>query len=273
MQQKVGIVAGAGLLPLMAASALESQNKEFKIYAVKESLFLTQPEADRFSSKTEIISIARFGSFLKSLQKNNITKLLLLGKVEKINLFKNFNFDFKTLIILKSLINKNDDSLFKAMLREFEKLKIEVLRQDAYLKELYLTEGISTKKKPSKPDLEDITYGLEYAKKMGGLDVGQTVIVRNKSILAVEAIEGTDECIKRGGQLSNGKGAIVCKVEKTKQDKRFDVPTVGLNTLETMHRYGCHVLALEAGKVFVVSPSDVIARANQLKIAIVSVKL
>ena len=132
--------------------------------------------------------------------------------------------------------------------------------------------GVLTETTPTQEELYDIEYGFKTAKEMGKLDIGQSVVMKNRMIMAVEAIEGTDKCIKRGAKLARGKGAVVVKVAKPNQDKRFDIPTVGIKTLKTMRRYGASVLALEAGETIIVNQEEMIKYADKHKISIIAVK-
>jgi len=269
---RLGIVAGAGSLPLHSAREARAKGIDLIIYTVAEEIAKLEDYSE-FGDRVKSVVLLRFGEFLKTLKKDNITHLILIGKVSKEHIFSDFRPDLKAVSMLASMKSRNDDSFFYTMLREFEKIGMEVLPQSTYLKANLMAEGIYSRKKPGKEDKEDIQFGMYYASQIGRLDIGQTVVVRRKSVLAVEAIEGTDACIRRGGTLSRGKGAVVCKCEKPAQDRRFDIPTVGLNTLDAMKGSGAHVLAIEAGRTFVSDPQQFFAYANRLGIIVVAVKV
>lgn len=271
--QKLGIIAGSGSLPVIAAEEAAGQNIRLQIYAVSEEEFLSEAGAERFNEQVTPVSLARFGDLLNHLKNDGISHLVLLGKVRKEHLFKDQNFDDKSKQILASLENQNDDTLFFAMLREFEAAGMTVLPQIDFLQGLTLKAGQHAGPELSETDRADIEYGLVYAKKMGELDVGQSVVVKNRAVLAVEAIEGTDQCILRAGRLANGRGGVVCKTAKPSQDARFDVPAVGLTTLKSMSESGCHILAVEAEKTLVITPAEMKVEADKLGITLLAVEL
>ena len=143
--------------------------------------------------------------------------------------------------------------------------------QTIFIKNLMVQKGVLTKLAPNEAQNIDIEYGFKIAKQMGGLDIGQSVVMKDRMIMAIEAIEGTDRCIKRGGKLARGKNAVVVKVYKPEQDKRFDIPAVGLRTIKTMKKYGANVLALESGETIIVNAKEMIEFANKNKMVIVAV--
>ena len=158
------------------------------------------------------------------------------------------------------------------IVKEMEKIGITVLDQTIFIKNLMIPAGVLGKHKPTKEQMEDVNYGFWLAKEMGKIDVGQSVIIKDKMIMAVEAIEGTDKCIKRGAKLAK-KNASVIKVSKPKQDKRFDIPTVGLRTLHTMKRYKANLLAVEANETIIVDQEKVIKYADDNNIVLMAVSL
>ncbi|RME90963.1 MAG: LpxI family protein, partial [Candidatus Hydrogenedentota bacterium] len=172
---------------------------------------------------------------------------------------------------LQNLRDRKDDTILSQFTKELANRGIEVISQKLLLQSLLLPPGVYSKKQPDEKTQEDIDFGMDHAKKIGEWDIGQTVVVKDKSVLAVEAIEGTDECILRGGKLARKKGAVVCKAEKKHQDDRFDIPTVGLDTLKVMKRSGANVLAIEANKTFVVTPEEFVAQVNRLGFIFVAV--
>jgi DUF1009 family protein len=266
--KKLGLIAGMGNLPKAVAS--EAKRMGFNVAAIAlqppadESL---KPIADEFHK----ISLGRFGGLIALLKKLAITDVVLAGKVPKDLLYKNKAHiipDMKAVKILFSLRNRADDTIMKAIVREIEELGIRVRNTTDFTKDLLVPEGVLTRKKPSKKELQDIAFGWNIAKKIGQLDIGQTVVVKDMAIMAVEAIEGTDEAIKRGGDLAK-KNAVVIKVSKPLQDMRFDVPVAGLDTLRTMKKKGARVLALETGKCIIVDMKNFISKANEYGIVVV----
>ena len=166
----------------------------------------------------------------------------------------------------------NDDEVMLLIVKEMEKAGITVLDQTIFIKNLMIPAGVLGKHKPTKEQMEDVNYGFWLAKEMGKIDVGQSVVIKDKMIMAVEAIEGTDKCIKRGAKLAK-KNACVVKVSKPKQDKRFDIPTVGLRTLHTMKRYKANLLAVEANETIIVDQEKVIKYADDNHIVLMAVSL
>lgn len=266
--KKLGLIAGMGDLPKAIAS--EAQKMGYKVSAIAlqppadESL---RPIADEFHK----ISIGRFGGLMALLKKQSITDLVFAGKVPKGLLYKNKTKiipDLKALKILFSLTNRADDTIMKAIVREIEGLGIKIHNTTDFTKDLLVPEGVLTRRKPSQKELRDIEFGWNIAKKLGQLDIGQTVVIKDMAVMAVEAIEGTDETIMRGGELSK-KAAVIIKVSKPHQDMRFDVPVAGIDTLSTMKKVGARVLALETGKCIIIDMQAFINKANKDGIVIV----
>jgi DUF1009 family protein len=266
--KKLGLIAGMGDLPI--AVAYEAKRMGYRVAAIAlqppadESL---KPVADEFHK----ISIGRFGGLMALLKKQAVTDVVLAGKVPKGLLYKNKSHlipDMKTVKMLFSLRNRADDTIMKSIVKEIESIGIKIHKTTDFTKDLLVPEGVLTRKKPSKKDMLDIEFGWDIAKKIGQLDIGQTVVVKDTAVMAVEAIEGTDEAIKRGGDLAK-KGAVVVKVSKPHQDMRFDVPVAGTDTLRTMKKAGAGVLALETGKCIILDMKDFIRRADEYGIVVI----
>ena len=175
-----------------------------------------------------------------------------------------------SLSILNKLKNRKDDTIMLALVDELEKEGFTIVDQTTYLKPFMPAVGVLSKKQPTQEQWEDIKFGFELAKHMGGLDIGQTVVVKHKAAMAIEAIEGTDACIKRGGELGRGESVVV-KTAKPDQDVRFDVPAVGRKTLQSMIDSGCTVLAVEAERTIFVEQEAVLDMANKKGIVICAV--
>lgn len=268
----LGLIAGIGGLP--AAIASEAKQMGYRVVAIAlkppadESL---KPVADDFHK----ISIGRFGGLISLLKKLSIMNVVMAGKVPKELLFKNKSSiipDLKTVKLLFSLKDRADDTIMRAVVEELEKNGIKLHKTTTFTKNLLAPQGVLTSHKPSKSDLRDVEFGWGIAKKMGRLDIGQTVVVKDMAVMAVEAIEGTDEAVKRGGQLAK-EGAVVVKVSKPQQDMRFDVPVVGTETIESMKKFSAKVLALEAGQCIIVDREKFIKEADKAGIAVLGVTL
>lgn len=266
MDQRFALIAGAGEIPQILASSAKSQGASFVAIALTEAAIAP---LDSFADRVYRLSIGQVGKIIKTIKKEGIEKVVFIGKVKKDLLFEKIRFDLKALKLLASLRNRNDDTIMLAIVDEFAKNGIEVVDQTTYLRQMMPKEGILTKRKPTNEEWDDIRYGMDMAKRSASLDIGQTVVVRNLSIMAVEAIEGTDEAIIRGGALAK-RAAVVAKVAKPDQDQRFDVPTVGMKTLDSMSSVGAKVLSIEAERTFFLKLDEVVARADALGISIVS---
>ena len=191
-------------------------------------------------------------------------------KYQKRDLIQIHNFDKLEIEIMKNVKRLNDDEVMLLIVKEFEKHNITVLDQTIFIKNLMIPSGVLGKLKPSEAQMEDVNYGFWLAKEMGKVDVGQSVVIKDKMIMAVEAIEGTDMCIKRGSKLAK-KGAVVVKVAKPTQDKRFDIPAIGLRTLKTMKKYKADLIAVEANETIIVNQEKVIKFADENNIVIMAV--
>ncbi len=265
---RIGLLAGVGKLPVEFARAASQSG--YEVYAVA-LLEQTDPAVADFAKDFQRISVAHLEAILNYIKENDIHQVTMIGKVTKELLFNGKIMpDVKMLELLLSLPDRNDDTIMMAFVRELEKIDCKTFDQTALIKQLMPPRGDFTRRIPTDAERSDMDFGFQVAKALGGLDIGQTVVVKNRAIMAVEAIEGTDECILRGGRLANG-GAIVVKVSKPQQDKRFDVPTVGVRTLEKMIEVGAVALAIEAGQTLVVEREKMIALADEHNIAITAI--
>jgi DUF1009 family protein len=269
--KSLGLIAGTGDLPKAVAAAAKKMGYRVVAIALQppadESL---KPVVDDFH-KT---SIARLGGLITLLKKLSINEAVMAGKVPKSLLYKNKKDlipDLKMIRLFFSLKNRADDTIMNAIVAELEKSGIKLHKTTAFTEKLLAVEGVMTRRKPTKNDLRDIEFGLTAAKEIGRMDIGQTVIVKSMAVMAVEAIEGTDEAIKRGGKLAR-KDAVVVKVSKPKQDMRFDVPVVGIDTIRSMKKSNSRVLAVEAGKCIIVDKYNLIKEADNAGIVVVGVK-
>lgn len=271
------ILAGADYLPIAAALDAQESDVDFLVYAINEEVAATiishlqKHLGENITKKVKTFHLTKIASLLKMLKSDQASHLLMTGKVQKSVLLNPFQYDLMTIRLLASLKNQNDDEIFRVLLQTFEQHYLTVLPQSLFLQRLLLPAGVYSKKKPNKKQWLDIRYGLYYAKEIGKLDIGQTVVVTQKMLLAVEtAVEGTDQAILRGGKLARKNTAVVCKSEKKNQDPRFDVPAIGLDTLQSMEKSGCKILAMEANKTFVPQLELVKKKANELGMILVS---
>jgi DUF1009 family protein len=216
------------------------------------------------------ISLGQVKRIFDTLAKMNAKEVVIIGKVSKDLLFRPMHLDTKAIRMLSKLKDKSDSSIFEAITAEMESAGIKLIDQRLYLGELLPQEGVMTKRRPSKAQWRDIEYGMDLARKIAELGIGQTVVVKDRIPLAVEAIEGTDEAVRRGGKLCTG-GAVAAKAARPDQDFRFDVPTVGPDTIDVLIESGVAALAIEFGKAFLLEPEETIDKANKAKLSVVVV--
>ena len=264
--KKLGLIAGMGDLPMAIAGEAKAQG--YTVIAIA-----LEPLADKslssYVDEIKWVNVGKLGKLIDSLKEFDIREAVMAGKVSKRLLYESkITPDLRAIKLLFSLKDRKDDSILLAITKELEEQGITLLDVTLFSSNLLTPEGSLTKDRPTDDEWKDIEFGWEIAKEIGRLDIGQTVVVKNQAVMAIEAIEGTDEAIKRGGMLA-GKGAVVVKVSKPKQDMRFDVPVVGLKTLQTMIDVGAKVLAVEAQKSIFLNKDKLIEEAKKAKIAIV----
>lgn len=264
----LGIIAGFGRLPVEVAQAVHGQYDRVIAVGVLESV---DAELSSVVDAYHAINIGQLTTLLETLKQEQVSEVILIGKVNKDLLFQGIRMDNSMKTLLAGLPDQNDDTLMLAFVRALLSAGLKVLDQTAYIRALVPVEGVLTKRQPTEEEWRDIEYGFVMAKEIGRLDIGQTIVVKNRAVLAVEAIEGTDAAIRRGGQLGNG-GAIVVKTAKPQQDLRFDMPGIGPHTLQSMIEVKAQVLAIEAGKTLVVDRSTVVKMADEHGIALVAIK-
>ncbi len=267
LESKQGLIAGDGTLPVkMAQYAHDNGFEVVCISLANDNL----KQLKKYCSRVYSCHPGEINKIEKILKDEEIKQATFLGKVHKRVLLQLYKFDARAIELLKTVKRLNDDEVMLLIVREFEKAGITVLDQTIFIKNLMIPAGVLGKHKPTQEQLEDVNYGFWLAKEMGGVDVGQSVVIKDKMIMAVEAIEGTDACIRRGAKFAK-KNAAVIKVSKPKQDKRFDIPAVGLRTLKTMKKYKANLLAVEANETIIVDQENVIRFADDNDIVIMAV--
>ena len=265
----IGLLAGRGKLPRIIAA--NAKKRGWRVVAV-----MLEPVADDARLEADVlerINVGKLGKILGALKKNGAAEAVMAGKVPKELLYNYIKKggvtpDLRALKLLWTLKDRKDDTVLLALANEMEKEGIRLLDTTEFCGDILVASGPLTEKKPDKAQWKDIEFGFRIAKEMGGLDIGQTVIVKHMAVMAVEAIEGTDKAIKRGGRLA-GSGAVVVKTAKPGQDMRFDVPVAGLDTIRTMIETEASVLALEAGKTILLDKEKMLEEAEEAGIAVV----
>ena len=261
-------MAGAGRLPIIFADEARKDGAEILGLAVKG---LTSPELESHVDKIYWNEITEGGRLLGLLKEEKINYAVMTGKIPKTVLFnKKLSFDEESTRSLKNTVNKKDYVILKMIASRLGKIGVRILDPMVYLKKLLPQKGVLTKRDPSKEEWEDINFGKRVAKELAGMDIGQTVVVKDKAVLALEAIEGTDRAIKRGGELG-GSGVVVVKVSRPRQDMRFDVPAIGPETIDSLIEAKAGALAVEAKKTFVVDKGELIDKADRAGISVVAV--
>ena len=261
--KKIGLIAGVGRLPVEFARAARGMGVHVIGIGVLPEV---DPELAQVAHSYEYINIAKLDRIFKLLKREKVTEITLLGKINKELVYAHKELpDLRVLKIFSRLKNFSDDTLTLALVDELAAEGISVLDQTELLRPLMPQPGVLSKRPPTDAELADMRFGLNMAKKIGGLDIGQTVVVKNRAIMAVEAIEGTDACIRRGGQLGRG-GVTVAKSAKPQQDMRFDVPGVGPDTIDSMIQAGAVALVIEAGRTLVVDREKMLEKADRQEI-------
>jgi DUF1009 family protein len=264
-QKVIGLIAGRGNLPVEVLAEIKRRGAISVVAGVKGE---AGPELRELADHYRELPVGHLGENIDYLKSYPVHEVVMAGKVTKEAIFQG-GFDLKFQQLLQNLPEKNDDAILLAIVKEFEKNGLPIAKQTGYLKAIMAKPGpIIGEMTPQ--ELADIKLGFRMAKAIGGLDIGQSVVVKQGIVLAVEAIEGTDQAIIRGGKLG-GAGAVVVKVSKPNQDERFDVPTIGKSTIESMISAGASVLGVEADKTIITEEKQLCELASLNKIKIIAV--
>jgi len=266
---RYAIIAGNGSFPFLVLDAARDQGIDPLLVAIKEE---ASPGLSQKTSNIHWLSLGEVSKLLDLLSVERIEKVVLAGQVKHAQLFSTIKADGLVRWALGGLKRRNTDALIGAFVRMLEGRGIRVVDSTLFLKPLLATPGIMTRRGPDESEQADITYGREIAKKVAGLDIGQTIVVADRACVAVEAMEGTDAAIERASSLSNGRRLVVVKVSKPKQDMRFDVPVIGHRTIQVMRSSKATVLAVDAGKTLLFERPKLIAEADEAGVAIVGMK-
>jgi DUF1009 family protein len=274
MSHPIGLIAGWGRFPVLFAEKAKALGHRVCCVGLKG---LASDELRSVCAEYHPIGIAKWGRITRALKQAGIRDVVMAGKIQKSELLRPGRLwslvpDFGALRFWYGFrrADNRDDSLLLGVISEMERRGWRCASALDFCPELLVRPGTLTRRAPSTGEMADIKFGWELAKEMGRLDVGQSVAVRDRAVLAVEAIEGTDRAIERAGELARGGAFVVVKVAKPQQDRRFDVPTIGTSTIETMYRAGGKVLAVEAGQTILIDEDATVALANRYGISIVS---
>lgn len=261
----IGLIAGGGQFPLLFTQAAKKQGRKVVAIAhVNETL----AELETLADVTCWVKLGQLGKIIKYFKREGVGETVFAGTITKTRIFKDVLPDLKGLTLWNKIDTRLDDAILRAVADTLEQEGIKVIASTCYLDHLFFPQGVLTKKKPDKKQWEDIRFGWSMARQIGKLDIGQCVIVRDRSVLAVEAIEGTDAAIRRGGKLA-GSGAVVVKLKKPDQDFRFDLPATGEKTIQTIDEVKGAVLAVEAGQSLLFDREAMIRAADKAGVVVV----
>jgi len=264
----IGLIAGAGGFPLLYAAAARRAGHRVVATGFVNS---TDPGLERVVDALTWVKLGQFGRILEALRQGGATSSVLLGAVTKKRFFVDVFPDAVGLQLMARVAVRSDDNLLRAGAAILEEHGFPVIDPSPFLAEALAPEGPLGRERLTEAEAADAAYGLELARAIGRLDVGQTVVVKERCAVAVEALEGTDACIRRGGELG-GKGTVVAKAVKPQQDRRFDLPAIGPRTIASMKEAGCRALAVEAGGTLVMDREELVRQADRAGIAVVGLR-
>jgi DUF1009 family protein len=269
--EQLGIIAGGGEYPLLLAKSARTQGVKQIVAVAFENE--TQPAFAPLADHVEWVKLGQLNKLIRAFTDNGIRHCVMAGSLRPSNLFKDISLDFRMIAVAARLKVRNAHTIFGAVADELAKDGVTLLDARAFLGDHVPSAGIISGRKLSSDQQDDVDFGWKIAKAVSALDIGQTVVVKNGTVLAVEGFEGTDECIKRGGALAGDSGgATVVKVSKPNHDFRFDVPCIGTKTIEICSAAKISVLALEAGKALLLDREKVAAASDAAKIKMVAVE-
>lgn len=264
-KKKIGLIAGGGDLPLIFAKIVKEKGFEVIAVCLKGE---ASPDLEKSVNKTYWVSIGEPMKLVQAFKSERVKNLVMLGSVKKTDLYKDISKDEYAQGVLKISRDNRDETLLKSAANRLWWLGLYIKKPTDYLKTLMPSKGVLTKRIPTQSEWLDIEFGFKLAKVLAGSDIGQTIIVKNRSVVAIEAIEGTDEAIKRAGKLC-GAGAVIVKAARPRQDMRFDVPLVGKATIQSLIEAKASVLALEQKKTYLIDRPEIIKLAEENNISVV----
>jgi hypothetical protein len=273
--QKIGLLAGSGRFPILFAEAAKRQGLKVACVGIRYEA----PEVlAEICDSYQVVGVTKLGGMIRAFKKQGVGQIVMAGKVTKNVMYTPMRVfrlwpDYRMFKMWYGTLraDKRDDSILLGVIAEFAEDGMTFESALDYCPELLVKKGILTRRKPTDAEWKDVKFGWNLAKEMGRLDVGQSVAVKEQAAIAVEAIEGTDRCIERAGILCRAGGWTLVKVAKPQQDMRFDVPTVGISTIENLHMAGAKVLAIESNMTIMIDQPDVIALADRYGLSIVAV--
>ena len=260
-----GLIAGNGRFPFLVLEGARSQGIEMAVIALKEE---ASPELAKLAKRLHWVSLGELSKAIALMQQEGVKRAVMAGQVKHNKIFSAIRPDWKLAKLLLLLPKKNTDSLIGAVAKVLEEEGIQLVDSTIFLKPLLPGIGVLTNREPSDSEAADMEYGLGVARHIAAMDIGQTVVIADRACVAVEAMEGTDETIQRAARFAEGKPLVVVKVSKPKQDMRFDVPVVGLPTVEAMKKAGATALAIDAARTLLFDRQRLIEMADAAGITI-----
>jgi len=270
MAQKLGLIAGNGRFPFLVLDAARAMGHDVVVIAIKEEASKEIEEAAARSPRADVhwVSIGQLGTFLQILKDNHITQAVMAGQVKHIKIFGGFVPDLTAMSLMGRLKGMNTDALIGAVADLMRERGVELVNSATFLDPMLAREGQLSDRAPTEAERKDLEFGYRMADAIAGLDIGQTIAVKHQAVVAVEAMEGTDETIARAGHLA-GDGVTIIKVAKPNQDMRFDVPIVGLATIQAMRIARASVLSIDAGQTLIFDRDAFFMSANEAGIVVV----
>jgi len=264
--EKIGLIAGNGNFPVLFAKEASKNGFDVVAIAIKEE---TPPELEDFVKSLYWVKFGQLNKMIQWLKSESVKKAVMVGHIKHKHIFKQHSLDLKALNLLIGLKDKKADTILGSIADALNSEGIEILPSTTFLSFLMPLKGVITKRGPTSEEENDIAFGTSIAKEIARLDIGQTVVVKNASVVAVEAMEGTDETIKRAGKIG-GRGIVVVKVSKPKQDLRFDVPVIGIGTIHIMVETGASALAVDAQRCLFFDKEEALKLADENNICILA---
>ena len=266
---RIGLIAGNGRFPFLALQGARSLGHDVTVVAVKEEAFPELEQAAREAgADLHWVSLGHLGKCIKILKEAGIRQAVMAGQVKHAKIFSGIIPDLTLLSVLTKLRARNTDALISAVAEVLQGEGIELLNSTAFLEPLLAKGGVLSRRVPSAEELGDLAFGYRMADALAALDIGQTIVVKDKAVVAAEAMEGTDAVIRRAGEIA-GPGSRIVKVAKPKQDMRFDVPVVGVATIEAMKAAGATAISIDAGRTLIVDGHKFFEAADAAGVAVV----
>jgi DUF1009 family protein len=263
---RFGLIAGNGKFPFLVVEGARRAGAELAVAAIREE---TDPSIEQVAGRVTWVGIGQLGRMIRFFKREGVEKAIMAGQVRHVQIFSGALPDMRMLKMLLSLPRRNTDALIGGVAAELAREGIELIDSTYFLQDQLAAEGLHTRRAPDERERGDIEYGLEVAREIARLDLGQTIVVRSRACVAVEAMEGTDATVRRAGSLARGRLTVV-KVAKPNQDMRFDVPVVGVPTIETMIEAGATCLCITAGKTLMFDREEMLRLADRRHIAVVA---